>query len=169
MLLNGWCPPVFRITNMFQVSWFFFGHLPSKMTRYHHSKRLEAVTKRHILEYEVTRSSTTLLWKRQMLSGKFWDFAQRCSWRIQVFWDVITCRWIFPDSSGRCWSRWSLGLWRGFAAACLLELRVRIPPWAWTSLSFGCCQLEVSKTDRSLVQRSTNECACVTECDQVQE
>ena len=36
-------------------------------------------------------------------------------------------------------------------------------------LSVVCCQVEVSATGRSLVQRSPTECACVTECEKVQQ
>ena len=32
-----------------------------------------------------------------------------------------------------------------------------------------CCQVEVSATDRSLVQRNPTDSACVTESDQVQQ
>jgi hypothetical protein len=36
-------------------------------------------------------------------------------------------------------------------------------------VSFACCQVEVSATGRSLVQRSPADCLCVTECAQVQQ
>jgi hypothetical protein len=42
---------------------------------------------------------------------------------------------------GRGRSRWPRGLRRRSTAARLLELRVRIPPGAWVSLSFECCVL----------------------------
>jgi len=32
-----------------------------------------------------------------------------------------------------------------------------------------CCQVDVSATDRPLVQRNPTECLCVTECEQVQQ
>jgi hypothetical protein len=35
-------------------------------------------------------------------------------------------------------------------------------------IPLGACQVEVSATDRSLVQRSPTDCVCVIECDQVQ-
>ena len=38
----------------------------------------------------------------------------------------------------------------------LLGLRVRIPPGAW--MLVVCCQVEVSATGRSLVQRSPTDC-----------
>ena len=54
----------------------------------------------------------------------------------------------------------------GSAAARLLGLRVGNPPGAWMSVSCECCvcQVEVSATGRSLVQRSPTECG-VSECD----
>ena len=50
----------------------------------------------------------------------------------------------------------------GISAARFLEIRVRIPPGTWTSVSFECCVL----SGRSLyvVQRSPTECG-VSECD----
>ena len=36
-------------------------------------------------------------------------------------------------------------------------------------VSVACCQVEVSATGRSLVQRSPADCVCITECDQVQQ
>jgi hypothetical protein len=54
-----------------------------------------------------------------------------------------------------CWPR---GLRRGFAAARLLGLWVRIPPEAWMSVCFECCQVDVSSTVRLLVQRIHTEC-----------
>jgi hypothetical protein len=50
------------------------------------------------------------------------------------------------------------GLRRGSTAARLLELWVRIPPRAWMSVSCECCQVEVSASGWSLVQRSPTEC-----------
>ena len=35
-------------------------------------------------------------------------------------------------------------------------------------VSVVCCQVEVSATSRSLVQRDPTECVCVAECGQVQ-
>ena len=66
------------------------------------------------------------------------------------------------------------GLRRECVAACLLGLRVRIPPEAGTSV---CCdfQIKVSAMGRSLVQRSPMEygvrvcvCVCVIECVHVE-
>jgi hypothetical protein len=60
-----------------------------------------------------------------------------------------------------CRSQWPHGLRRGSAAARLLGLRVRIPPEELKSVSYDyrcvCCQVEVSVTYRSLVQRSSTE------------
>ena len=57
-------------------------------------------------------------------------------------------------------SRYLHALKRRCAVTCLLGLRVRILPVVWMSLSFYfmCCQVEVSATGRSLVQRSPSEC-----------
>jgi hypothetical protein len=73
----------------------------------------------------------------------------------------------FPKLSYMCRSQCPRGLRRGSAAARLLGLRVRILLGAWTSLSLVsvvCCQVEVSATGWSLVQRSLTECG-VSECD----
>jgi hypothetical protein len=69
---------------------------------------------------------------------------------------TVPASWLIADSSGR-----------GFAAARLLRLCVRNPPGAWVCVSCEClcCQVEVSATGWSLVQRSPTECLCVTECD----
>jgi hypothetical protein len=52
------------------------------------------------------------------------------------------------------------GLRRRSAAVHLLGLRFRIPPGPWTFVSCecSCCQVEVSATGRSLVQRSPTDC-----------
>ena len=72
---------------------------------------------------------------------------------------------------------WPLGLGRMFAAARLLGLRFRISPGhGYLSLvSVVFCQVEVSATGRSFVQRSLIACVCmcvricVFECDQLQQ
>ena len=63
----------------------------------------------------------------------------------------------FPVSSR---SQWPRGLRRRSAAARLLRLWVRIPPGAWMSVCCEClcCQVEVSATDWSLIQRSPTDC-----------
>jgi hypothetical protein len=57
-------------------------------------------------------------------------------------------------------SQWPRRLRRGSAADHLLGSWVRIPLGAWMSLSCEClrCQVEVSATGRSLVQRSPTDC-----------
>jgi hypothetical protein len=58
-------------------------------------------------------------------------------------------------------SQWPCGLRRGFAAARLL-IDGSNPAGAWMSvLSVVCCQVEVSGTGWSLVQRSPTDCVCV--------
>jgi hypothetical protein len=60
-----------------------------------------------------------------------------------------------------CRSKWSRGLRRRSAAVRLLRLWVRIPPVAWMSVCCECCvccQVEVSTTSWSLVQRSPAVC-----------
>ena len=61
-----------------------------------------------------------------------------------------------------CQSQWLYGLRRGSATARTLRLRVLIPPGALMSIcceySIVCCQVEVTATDRSLVQRSHTDC-----------
>ena len=62
-------------------------------------------------------------------------------------------------------SQWPRGLRRGSAAAPLQGLWVRIQRGAWMFVCCDCCVLsEVSATGRSLVQRSSTECVCVSEC-----
>jgi hypothetical protein len=59
-------------------------------------------------------------------------------------------------------SQWPSGLKRGSMAARLLGLWVRIPLGAWMSVS---CQVLVSATNRSVVQRNPTDCdvsVCVT-------
>jgi len=56
-------------------------------------------------------------------------------------------------------SQWPRGLRRRSADARLLRLWFRIPPGAWMSVvSVECCQVEVSATGWSLVQRSPTDC-----------
>ena len=58
------------------------------------------------------------------------------------------------------WSQWPRGLRRETVAARMLGLRVRIPPGHGRPSVFNavCCQLEVSASGWSLVQRSPTEC-----------
>lgn len=52
-------------------------------------------------------------------------------------------------------------------AALLLGMLTGIPPGAWLSAYCVCCQVEVSATGLSLVQRNPTQCD-VSESDQVQ-
>jgi hypothetical protein len=67
-------------------------------------------------------------------------------------------------------SQWPSGLRRGSAADRLLGLQVRFPPRAWMFVCCKCCvccQVEVSATSRSLVQRSPTDCGvslCAMKC-----
>ena len=70
-------------------------------------------------------------------------------------------------NNSNCWSQWPRSLRRRSAAARLLRSRVRIPPEAWMSVvSVVCCQVEVSATSWSLVQRSRTDCVLSVVCDQ---
>ena len=61
------------------------------------------------------------------------------------------------NNDGR--SQWPRGLRRRSAAARLLRLCVRIPSGAWMFVvSVVCCQVQVSVTGWSLVQRSPTDC-----------
>jgi hypothetical protein len=64
-------------------------------------------------------------------------------------------------------SQWPRGLGRGSAAVRLLGLRVRIPPGRECLLlvSVVCCQVDVSASGWSLVQRSPTECGVSKTCD----
>ena len=55
-------------------------------------------------------------------------------------------------------SQWPRGLRRRSAAACLLRSWVPIPPGGHGYLCVVCCQIEVSATSWSLVQRSPTDC-----------
>jgi hypothetical protein len=58
-------------------------------------------------------------------------------------------------------SQWSRSLRRGSTAARLLRSWVRIPPEVWMFVCYvcvGCCQVEVSATSWSLVQKSPTDC-----------
>jgi len=74
--------------------------------------------------------------------------------------------WIIHDVAWGFRSQWPLGLRRGPAAACMLVLRVRIPPGhgCLSLLSVVYCQVEVSASVWSLFQRSPTECG-VSECN----
>jgi hypothetical protein len=63
-------------------------------------------------------------------------------------------------------SRWPRGLRRGSAAVRLLGLWVPVPPGhrCLAVVMVACCQVEVSASGWSLVQRSSTKCR-VSECD----
>jgi hypothetical protein len=65
-----------------------------------------------------------------------------------------------------CRSELPRGLKGEYATACLLGLRVLIPPEAWmmSLVNVVFCQIESSATSRSLVQRSHTEFG-VPQCD----
>ena len=74
-----------------------------------------------------------------------------------IFW-VITYYFYYYRSRR---SKRPRGLRRGSAAAHLLRLCVRIPPWARTFVCWECsvcCKVEVYATSWSLVQRSPTDC-----------
>jgi len=56
------------------------------------------------------------------------------------------------------WLQWPPGLRHRSTAVRLLGLWVRIPPGAWMSVCVECCQVEVSVTGCSLIQRSPTDC-----------
>jgi hypothetical protein len=78
----------------------------------------------------------------------------------------LTCEAIF-ETSGKhsvCRCQWPRGLRCGSAVARLRRSRVRIPPKPLVPFSCVlCCQVEISATGWSLVQRSPTE--CLSECD----
>ena len=79
---------------------------------------------------------------------------------------VTTNAYKYTTLKSVCRFQWPRGLRRGSAAACILGLRIRIPPGD-TFLSlviFMCCQVEVSVSGCSLVQRIPTECG-VSECN----
>jgi len=66
--------------------------------------------------------------------------------------------WVTNDWQDRF--QWPRSLRRGSAVACLLGLRVLIPPVHGCMFLFSvvCCQVEISATSWSLVQRSPTDC-----------
>ena len=78
---------------------------------------------------------------------------------------IITGKWVSNVQS--CRSQWPRSLRRTSTAARLPRLWFRIPPVAWMSVvTVMCCQVEVSATSWSLVQRSPTDCGaslCVLE------
>ena len=69
---------------------------------------------------------------------------------------------LHPTVYIRCRSQRPRGIKREFRVSRLLELRVRIPPAAWKSVSWECCKVRVSLTGWSLVQRSPTDVVRLT-------
>jgi len=97
-----------------------------------------------------TRRDRKNLW--QIVIIKSWDLPRQDHKQIQnlIFLQVVT-------------SQWPRRLRHRSAAACLLRLWVQIPRGAWMSVccSVVCCQVEVSATSWSLVQRSPTDCGAL--------
>jgi len=73
---------------------------------------------------------------------------EKQTWEVSVFKPIPVAAW--P---------------KALVCGCSLGLRVRISPTAWMFvLSAVCCQVEVSESGWSLIQRSPTECG-VSECD----
>jgi len=66
---------------------------------------------------------------------------------------------------GTCQSQSSCGLRRGSAAARLLGLRVRIPPWERTCVFWGCCVLSGLRVGLTAHQENTYRVVCINESD----
>ena len=82
---------------------------------------------------------------------------------MREIWNILQRRRKRRFTFTKTWtdqSQWPPGLRCGSVADRLLGLRVRIPPGALMSclVNIVCWQVEVSATDRSLVQRSRTEC-----------
>jgi hypothetical protein len=68
-------------------------------------------------------------------------------------------------------SLWPRGLRRGSATACLLGVRVRIPPAAWMSVPCDCCVLSGRcRCDGPITrpEKPNRVCTCVTEYSETQ-
>jgi len=79
--------------------------------------------------------------------------------------ELLSWRFTMWNFQSFCRSQWPRGLSCRSAAARLLGLWVQIPPGAWMSVvTVVCCQVEVSASGWSLVQRSPTECG-VSKCD----
>jgi len=95
-------------------------------------------------------------WTDIGLACSHWCFSCNCHHQRVTSRHFICNKFNRVDLDGRAVLR------RGSSAACLLRLRVRIPPGSWISVSCKCCvlQVDVSPTGRSPVQRSPTECGC---------
>jgi len=88
-------------------------------------------------------------------------------WNIYVNLHYCERKSLIPSRKvSKCTSQWPRGLRRGSATAPLLWRRNGIPPehGCLFAVNVVCCQVEVSASDWSLVQRSPTECG-VSECD----
>jgi len=75
----------------------------------------------------------------------------------KLLWSFLHHKWLPSEC------RWPRGLRSGFTAVHLLGLRVRILWGGWMSLvSVVCCQVGVSASGWSIVQRSPTDCLCVS-------
>jgi hypothetical protein len=84
-------------------------------------------------------------------------------WLVMISMDYYG---IFQTNTDYCRSQWPRGLRRESFEDHLLGLRVRIAPRyeCRSRVSVVCCQIEVSESGWSLVQRSPTECG-VSECN----
>jgi hypothetical protein len=93
-------------------------------------------------------------------SSKIWNGCVLCLF----YCDVAPEMWLFSPfiygKNRQSRFQWPSGLRRGSAADRLLRLLVRIPPGhgCFSVVSVVCCQVEVSATGWSLVQRSPTDC-----------
>ena len=97
------------------------------------------------------------------LTETFTELLQNLCGNIDVVCNAETSYMNFFDTFyvGTLWncrSRWPRRLRRRSATARLLRSWVRIPPGAWMFVCCECCQVEVSATSWSLVQRSPTDC-----------
>jgi len=118
------------------------------------------------LQYPVTANVFTnnaqRNWIQYALSYSYWISVMSLP-IIQQFYLKKNTKW------RRSWrSQWPRSLRRGSAPARFLGLWVRIPMGhkCLSVVSVVCCQVEVSATGRSLVERSPTECVCVCVCVQ---
>ena len=104
---------------------------------------------RRVSPFNIFRIVTDI--SAQVFQFWLWTFLSRTGCRRKIH----SVRPMIQD----CRSQWPRGLRRRSAAARLLRLWVRIPPGACISVvSVVRCQVEVSATSWSLVQRSPTDC-----------
>jgi hypothetical protein len=100
--------------------------------------------------------NNTLKWLVGVYVTSSFSNPVRKSW-IKVLLKSATFIIIVVNSS-TCRSQWPRGLRHRSAVARLLRLWFRIPPGAWIFVCCECCQVEVSATNWSRVQRSPTDC-----------